>query len=285
MFRYIIYRIGQFLVLHFPLKLSYAVAVLISDIRYIFTRRDRISIGRNLRIIFPNKTDSEIRRITRNIFRNFLKYLVDFLRFSKIDKDYINRTVRLENIHYLDEALKRGKGAIALTAHIGNWELGGVVVALLGYPFYVVVFEHKHKKVNDFFMRQRNSKGIKAILMKRAARQALDVLKRNRLLGLAGDIDFGGKMYTTEFFGRKAYLPRGPAALAIKTGAVIVPGFMIRNKDDSFSLRIEKPIEFFSSGDEEQDLSVLISSYKSILEDYVKKYPEQWYMFREFAVE
>lgn len=280
MFNYLLYRIGQFIALHLPLNLSYQLAVFISDLHYIFACQDRKAVKENLKVIFPDKSKREIYSIRIRMFHNFAKYLVDFFRFPKIDLDYIKRNVHLENIHYFDQALAQGKGVVVLTAHLGNWELGGAVTALLGYPFWVVALTHKHRRVNNFFTSQRESKKIKVIPLGRAVRQCLNALKENQMVALAGDRVFTGRGAVIDFFGKPTFLPEGPAAFSLKTGAPVVPAFMLRNNDDSFTLRIEKPIEL-NPGYTEKELLIC---YKAIIEDYIRKYPGQWYMFRRFWI-
>ena len=284
MLNYLFYRIGQFIAMHLPLKITYRIATFCSDLHYMVANKDRKYVKENLKAIFPEKSNREIRRIRITMARNFAKYLVDFFRFEKLDKEYTRKNVHIENINYFDEAISRGKGVIALSAHLGNWELGGVVVALLGYPFWIVALPHKEKKVNDFFNFQRESKGIKVIPLGKAARKSLDILKENGLLALAADRDFTGKGVIMDFFGKPAIFPTGPAALSLKTGASIVPGFMLRNSDDTFTLRIEKPIEFTSTGNKELDMKGLMRQYIKIFEGYICKYPDQWYMFKRFWV-
>lgn len=284
MLNYLLYRIGQFIALHLPLKLGYKLAVFISDVHYIFADKDRRAVKENLKVIFPEKADTEIRMIRIRVFRNFAKYLVDFFRFEKLDEEYIKNNIRIENIHYFEEALSRGRGVIALTAHLGNWELGGVVIALSGYPFWIIALVHKDKRVNNFFNSQREGKGIKVIPLGKAVRKSLDVLKENRILALAGDRDFTEKGMILDFFGKPAFFPEGPAAFALKTGASIVPAFMLRNKDDTFTLKIEKPLEFSPTGNKQMDLRELIMRYKIIFEDYIRRFPDQWYMFRRFWI-
>lgn len=285
MFNYILYRIGQFIALTLPLKIAYKIAIFFSDLHYIFADKDRWAVKENLKVIFPEKSDREIRKIRIRMFRNFAKYLVDFFRFSKLDVKYIKRNIQIENIHYLDEALSKGKGAIALSAHLGNWELGGVVVPLLEYPLWAVALPHKDWRVNNFFNFQRESKGLKVIPLGKAVRLCLNILKENKIVALVGDRDFTEKGVVLDFFGRPTFLPEGPAAFSLKTGAVIVPVFMVRNKDDTFTLRIEKPLEFTPTDNKNNDLTELIIRYKTIIEDYIRKYPDQWYMFRKFWIE
>lgn len=282
MLNYYIYRFGQFLALILPLRLVYVIAVFLADLHYFFAFRDRAFVVNNLRIIFPEKANQQLRKISRVVFRNFAKYLVDFFRFEKLNRGYIDNNIKLEGMHYFDAALSAGKGVVVLTAHLGNWELGGVVIAQLGYPFWVVALPHKTKKVNDFFDAQRNRKGVKVIAVGKAMRSCISEIRNNHMVALAGDRDFTGKGILIDFFGLPTHFPEGPAALSLITGAPIVPGFMLRNPDDSFTLRIEKPVEFVPTGDMAKDMAALVVEYKKIFEDYIRKYPEQWYIFRRF---
>jgi len=141
-----------------------------------------------------------------------------------------------------------------------------------------VALEHKDPRVNGFFNRQRNLNNVQVIPFGRAARQCLRNLAENKLLGLVGDRDFSEKGVESDFFGKPSLFPQGPAALALKTGASIVPTLSIRQKDGTFVLKIEKPIRP-AAGD---TILSLTNAYKSVLEKYIRQYPEQWYMFRRF---
>jgi len=284
-FNYYIYRFGQFIALILPLRLVYFLAGFLAQGYYFFAFHDRRFVKANLRVIFPEKSNRQLRKISRMVFRNFAKYLVDFFRFEKLNRQYIDKNVKLENLHYFDQALAKGKGVVVLTAHLGNWELGGVVIAQLGYPFWAVALPHKNKKVNNFFDAQRNRKGVKVIAMGKAVRSCITEIRNNHMVALVGDRDFSEKGIIIDFFGKPTHFPEGPAALSLMTGASIVPGFMLRNPDNSFTLRIEKPVEFTSSGDKIKDLADLIGVYNNIIQDYIRKYPEQWYVFRRFWVE
>jgi len=284
MIYYILYRIGQFIALSVPLKISYGIAVLVSDIRLFFNKDDQRQTQENLKAIFPEKSEAEIKKICKTLFRNFAKYLVDFFRFNKLTKEYVEKNIEIRNIQYFEEGLKQGKGVIALTAHIGNWELGGAVAALSGFPLWAVALPHKHKAVDNFFNDQRRMKGVNAIPLNRAVRQCLIRLKENNLLALVGDRDFTQDGLILNFFGKKAIFPEGPAAFSLKTGAPIICGFMLRKPNDKFVLEIHKPINFQPSGDKEKDIKDLMRLYIPIFEDYIRKYPEQWYMFKNFWV-
>ena len=281
MFNYHLYKLGQFIVLRVPLKLAYKIAVFCSDIHYVFADKDRFEVNANLKAIFPEKGKNELLKIRIQIFRNFAKYLVDFFRFEELNKEYISRKVIIENIHYLDEALKKSKGVVLLSAHIGNWELGGAVIALLGYPLWVVALPHKIKKVNDFFNAQRERKGMKVIIFGKAARTCIRLLAENKIIGLVGDKDFTKEAgIVTDFFGKPTYLPKGPAAFALRNGAPIIPVFMLRNPDDTFTLKIGKPVDCDSGS-----MEGITFECKNVIENLVKDHPEQWYMFKRFWIQ
>lgn len=292
MLRYLLYRLGQFLALAIPIKICYRLAIFFADLRFIFAYQDRKFVLANLKSIFPEKSLKEIRKIRRSMFRNFAKYLVDFFRFEKINDEFIKKNVTFENIHYVNETLKKGKGAILLTAHLGNWELGGVVTSISKYPLWAIALPHKHKRTNDFFNKQRESKGLKVIPLGKAVRQSLFILKKNNLLAVVGDKDFTNERgIVVDFLNRETSLPKGPAAFCLISGAPIIPGFMLRNPDDSFTLRFEKPIDLNKTVDfdehhfkkpDETKMHEIAIQYKSIIESYVRKYPDQWYMFRPY---
>jgi len=282
MFFYLIYRLGQFIALSLPLKLAYTFAIMCSDLHSVFADQDRIQVTANLKVIFPEKSDYEIRIIRLKMSRNFAKYLVDFFRFQNVDRGYIKKYIRLENMEYFNQALQHGKGVVVLSAHIGNWELGGIVVALLGFPLWAVALTHKDSRVNRFFKYQRESKGVKVIPLENAVRMSLSALRHGEMLALLGDRDFTEGGIEMDFLGKKTLIPDGPAVLSLKTGAPIVPCFMLCNNDGTWTLRIEKPIYPVSDGSVKPDARSVINNYKTIIEQYIRKYPDQWYVFKRF---
>ncbi len=282
---YLLYKMGAFIALHLPLKLAYKVAVFFSDLHYLFANKDRAVVTANLKAIFPDRSRSEISSMRLATFRNFAKYLVDFFRFPLLNKEYIKRRLCFGNLHFIDEALAKGKGAIILTAHIGNWELGGVGMALSGYQIGAVALPHRHKSVDNFFNLQRQEKGLIVMPLGRAARGCLKLLQKNNIVALVGDRVFNVSGVQTDFFGRPTRLPAGPAAFSLKTGAPIIPGFVVRNQDDTFTLMFEKPIEYAPTDDRDKDIMQIVSKYKAVIEAYIRRYPEQWFMFRKFWTE
>jgi len=285
MFKFLLYKFGQFCVHRLPLKLSYAITAFVSDMQCHFSPRDRRAVTNNLKVIFPSGSEEQITTLTLEVFRNFGRYLQEFFRMSKfLDREYIARNVKIENIEYLDGLLSEGKGGVLLTAHIGNWELGGVILSMLGYPIVAVALPHKERPVNDLFNHQRERWGVKIVQTNGAIRKCIEFLRENKIVALLADRDFGFSGEVMDFFGRKAMIPKGPAAFCQKTGAPIIPVFFTRTEDFTFRMVFEKPIYPPQSGDEHEVLLQLMKQYTTVIERKIREYPTQWLMFREFWV-
>ncbi len=291
---YILYRIGQALALSFPLKFSYKMAAALANIHYILGFRERRAVIENLKTVLGEPLqDEELDRTAKDVFKNFAKYLVDFFRFSRMTPGYIKEFIKLEGLTNVEDALKNGKGVIMLSAHLGNWELGGFVMGTLGYPIHAVVLTHQNVKINNFFKDQRSMGKMRSIEFGASLRGCYKALKNNELLALLGDRDFSNNGLPVIFCGKSAVLPKGPAALSYRTGAAIVPCFITRNSDDTFTFVFEKPIlppavtsqrpgEQEPAADEDSAIKGIMGRYLPIMESYVKKYPGQWYIFRNF---
>lgn len=277
----LLYWIAYHLTMNLPLKVSYAIAGMLADMFFYISGRDRRVVINNMRIVCGNLSDKELAGMSREVFRNFARYLVDFFRFEKIDSQYIKSMVRVVGRENVERALENGKGVIMLSAHIGNWELGGAVLASLGYDINVVALPHSHKGINDFFRRQRGIVNMKAIEIGSALKGCYKVLKSNGLLALLGDRDFTKNGVPADFFGRKVLLPVGAAALCHRIDAPVVPCFMVREKDYTFTISMDSPIYSDQSISEDKDVERLMKIFSGIIEYYVRRYPMQWYVFKD----
>ncbi len=282
MLKFLLYKLGHFISVKLSKKNAYRLAIFLADIHCLISKRDRDAITANLKIITPVADRKMIAVYRKNIFRNFAKYMVDFFRFSIIQKADIENDIEFSGLDIVDSALKKSKGVIVLTAHIANWELGGIAMALLGYPIVCVALTHRNKKINDFFIKQRENKGFSVIPLGNAAFRSLQALKKNKVLALAGDRDFTQSGIVIDFFGKPTIIPKGPAAFSLKTGSPLLIGILSRKPNDKFSFVYEGPITIDASGDEEKDIIALSKKFVAVFERYIRKNPDQWLMFRRF---
>ncbi len=286
MFKFYLYKIGQFLVNRLPVNFAYAFSVFMSDWQYRLSFRDRRSVKNNLRVMgIPEK---EIPTVAREVFRNFGKYLVDFFRMQRtVNREYIDKHVTVEHVERFAETLKAGKGGILITAHIGNWELGAAVMSHLGYTFTAVALPHKERPVNDLFNQQREAWGVTIVPMSSAVRKCLEALRANKLIALVADRDFSNHGEVMDFLGRQALIPKGPAVFSAKTGAAILPTFFIRNRDNTFKLVIKEPIypsAIYEDNIPSEVIMDIMKKYTAVIEEAIRQYPSQWLMFREFWI-
>ena len=280
---YILYRIGYLVANILPLKFAYSLSKRISDIQYILAKRDREAVIQNLSIV-TKKDARECQALARKVFRNFGLYLVDFFRMPNFNQDDLKKRVKVEGIENIDGVLKQGRGGIILTCHIGNWEMGGVVMAMLGYDMSAVALNHKYKNINDFFIKQREKKGLKVIPVSHVMKRCISALRGKGLLALVGDRDFTNNGMMMNFFGMPTSIPKGPAMFALKTDSPIILGVFVRRDCFNYSLIFGSPIDLKEIPTHDKDKMIKEASEKFVknMEEYIRAYPEQWLIFRKF---
>ena len=278
MLEYLLYKFGEKLSVIVPWSVAYKMAALLARLQFLISKKDREAVINNLRVILPNESQPEIRRKAEKVFVNFSLYLVEFLRFSMIDRSYIDKHISVIGRENLENSLKSGKGVILLTAHLGNWELAGMALSLLGYQLMVIALDHKNKRINKFFKQRRQSKGIEVVSLGVSVKQCFKALRDNKVVAILGDRDFSNTGYSMDFLGRKKKIPRGPVALALRTGAPIIPLFITRDKTDHILMECLAPLEI--SG-ETEELEIM-KQYVKLIERKIYDDPTQWLMFREF---
>ncbi len=271
------YFVGKFLALALPRRISYFLIKVIALAKFYFSRKDRRDITYNLTPVIKDKRI--LQKCARRSLVNFSYYLVDFVRYSKLNRNFVEKYVKVDGLENVNQCLAQHKGVILAAAHLGNYELGGAVTALLGYPLCVVALPHQDARVNKFFDTQRKTVRLEVIATGTGIRGCFDALKSNKIIALLGDKDFAGKGLKTKMFSRYAYIPRGIAFFAFKTAAPIVPAFFIRENKFFYRLIFEKPVPYDKNKDGEQ---AILDRYTLVLEKYIKKYPDQWYMFEKY---
>jgi lauroyl/myristoyl acyltransferase len=282
MFEYWVYRLASLISRVLPMRLAYWVGLRVADMFYRHNHAGRQAVTSNLRQIYLAQkiepAEEALEGLTRKTFQYFGKYLVDFFRYSMLSVEDVRRIVSVAHVEYLDETVRLGRGVILLTAHFGNWELGGAVLTALGYRFKALVLPQRIEKLNRLFQSQRESRGMQVIPVGNSALGVMRSIKRGEVVALLADRDFTSRDDRITFFGKSARLPKGPAWLSKHTGAPIVPGFLIRQVDDTFLLRIHPPI-FPENEPSEESLRQTICS---VLEKEIGERPYQWFIFDDF---
>ncbi|HAD81749.1 MAG: hypothetical protein A2509_10770 [Candidatus Edwardsbacteria bacterium RIFOXYD12_FULL_50_11] len=242
----------------------------------VFRIRRKVALD-NLAQAFPEKKTGEIKDIARSLYRNLGKNLLEFLRFPKLTGGDIKNKVKLIGQEHLDRAIKSGQGALLISSHFGNWELYSASIAAYGYPLSVVVYE-QHNPLADRMMNQlRRAKNIEVIFKPDAPRAILKALARNRFVAILIDQDAGPDGVFVDFMGRPASTAKGPAVFAIRTGAPLLTGVIVRQGDGGHVGYIEPAVYAEPAKDREQETLRLTAWVTAVMEKYVRKYPDHWY--------
>ena len=244
---------------------------------YLVKKRRKIALD-NLRLVFKDQLSPAQRAaLCKASFINVGKTCIEFFRFPKLTSENIWDEVTVEGGENLRTALACGKGAIVFLAHFGNWELLSLVYgALIPNRAKAIAFPLKNERLNSYISRHREQMSLVLIPRKRAVRETLRALKNNQAVGFFADQNAGPEGIFVNFLGKPASAARGPAVLALKTGAPLLFSLDIRQPDDRHHVYISAPIQTELSDDFEQDVERYTTQLLEQLELYIHKHPEQW---------
>ena len=219
---------------------------------------------------------AEAARTALACFEHLGRTLAEFALAGSRADEMISRFT-LEGTEHLREALARGKGAFVLSGHCGNWELLG---ARLGreVPITGVARPMSNPLVDEEIAVLRRAAGQRAVEARNATREIFRILGRNEVVGILLDQSaLDRERVFVDFLGRPASTNFGLAMLALKTGAPVLPAFSARGADGRHRAWIGAPIPFAEAGDREERIGVSTARYTAAIEDYVRRYPEQWF--------
>lgn len=188
----------------------------------------------------------------------------------------------------LEAALAAGTGAILTSPHLGNWELGGLGLADLGYKVNVLTFREPDETVNEMREKVRSERGIGFIYVDRddasplAIIEALNALRRNEIVCLLGERDGSSNTVTVDFFGRPTPLPAGAAYLSLASGAPVIPVF-VPLEGSLYATLMDEPIHFKAKrGENAAVVTEGMTRLAQVFQRYIRLYPDQWYNFFDF---
>lgn len=239
-----------------------------------FPRRRRLADG-NLEKCFPGRfTPDERRAIVLGCCRNIAKTMLELLKMPRMKRDDVLAMVDFEGLERFDAAYKRGKGVVLATAHYGNWELGGAALSLLGYKVDVIARDASSAQTADIINGSREAMGIE-VLGREDTMAMFKDLRAGATIGILPDQhQVGGAVLS--FLGRPASTALGPATLALRTGAALIPVFIRRVEGDRFVFGIGEEFEMPVSEDREQATLALAQKLNDVLSEEIARHPEQW---------
>ena len=260
-----------------PVSLRRRLFIGLARLFYCFVPRQRMIALHNLRQAFPEKTDGEILKIARGVYRTLGIVAAEFFDLPKFTSKNVREIVETEGVENCERALAKGKGVLLFSAHFGNWELEAAAVALLVKPAVVIYRPLDSPLLDSLVSRVRSASGNKPLPKENAMRAMIRTLHKNGMLGIL--IDQNTDWYEgvfVNYFGRPACTTSGLAHLALHSGAPVLPAYLIRLSEGRYRLVIEPALEIIDTGDREADVIANTQRFTKVIEDVVRKYPEQW---------
>lgn len=259
----------------FPFKISDWILRGMGLLLYAFDKRHRKTALENLRASFHEKGNAEITSIAKGVFKNIGSIVAEMARVFKDGNKWLEKAVVYEGVENLTGAIKKGKGVLIMTGHIGNWEIGAIVGK--DYKLNFVVRTLDNRFLNKIIYNIRTTFNSGVIEKKNAVREILRCLKRNELVAILMDQNTGrDEGVFVDFFGRKACTTPVIATLALRTGAPVLPIFAIREGIGKIKIIIGEAIEVIPSGDYQKDIERYTALFTGIIESVIRKYPDQW---------
>ena len=259
-----------------PLARAFFI-ILAQSIRLVHGRLRRVGL-RNLEIAFPGMPARERRRIVRRLFTHLGRQLAEFCLFPRYTVENVGRVALYEGLENFVAARDRGRGVLFLTAHFGGWEIGSFVHSLHGNALHVVIRPLDNPYLDRFVDRYRTLHGNRTFPKQDFARGLLEAMRAGKTVGILMDQNMTPPAGVfVDFFGQTACTAVGLARVALRTDAAVVPAFTIwDDKIGKYRVHFDPALTLVRAGNEEADALANTALFTRVIEEYARKYPEQW---------
>lgn len=239
--------------------------------------RKKLVMEHMARVFGETGGSEKLRSMSRSVYRQLGRTAVEHARLLAGRTSDLRERIAVSGEEHIAHARKGGRGVILVTGHFGYWELLGATVALLGYPITVVAKKLHNPAVDRLVHAGRERLGMAVAPMESAPSAVFRALRRNECVGLLADQDAGAGGVFIDFLGMRASTYQGPALFALRTGAPIVPCFIIRSGPERHRVCFESPIEAIPTGDEQADIARTTQDYTDVLARYIMEFPDHWF--------
>ncbi len=274
------FKLGRLAVRIVPHKWLFVFSDAMANAGFALSRGFRLKSISNITVAMANRMDRGIASSTaRRSLRSFFRACVEITIALESSEEQLRSAMPIAGLKFLDAALAKGNGVIVLSAHLGNFFLVGTRLAIEGYPAHVLVSPPRDPRFADLMDDVRLQVWQRTIRARprRAALNALNtVLRRNEIAIVVADEYRDDRGILVPLFGGNVNARRGPATLALRTGAAIVPALLVRRPDDGLKLMIEPELELARAGKSKDDVRESTLRITQWLERAVRAYPDQW---------
>lgn len=249
----------------------------VGTLGYLVDSRHRRIAMDNLRLAYGAAHDPRwARRVTLGCWRHFGRITADSMALYRLPVDRLRGLIDYEGLEHVQAAYSSGKGVLFFSGHFGHWELTAIMQGYLGFPLYLVARPLDNPGLERLLARMREVSGNRIIHKRNAVREILRGLREKKGVAIIIDQDARSDGVFVPFFGRPASTTPTLGLLAIRTGAVVIPSFSVPVGKGRYRVVYEPPVEVPSTGDRDRDVLELTARCTSIIEKWVRRYPEQW---------
>jgi KDO2-lipid IV(A) lauroyltransferase len=261
-----------------PRAIARSIGAVIGWLSFRLVPRLRRVGQRNLLLAFPDKTPGERDRILRSLYRNLGWLMAEFCQMPRYTPENTRKFARYEGLEHYLAARDAGKGVLILTGHLGLWELSSFYHSLMGHPMSMVIRRLDNPAVDQLVNRIRCLHGNQVLHKDDFARGLLSAMRNGETVGILMDTNMTPPQGVfVDFFGRLACTASGMARVALKTGAAMLPGFMVWEAAERKNvLHFGAPLTLVRTGDDEADAIANTALFTQTLEGYIRRYPDQW---------
>jgi Kdo2-lipid IVA lauroyltransferase/acyltransferase len=262
-----------------PEKAQLSTGKFIGRLAFIFLRnRKKVAIS-NIKRVFVDLPDEEITALAKSNFEKLGTNVIEFLLMPFIEDRHIHEKFTVEGKDFFEEALLKGKGAIALGFHFGNWEVTGIISKLLGHNIVALARPLKKQALlNNFLNRLRESTGLTIIVNENTGRTVMRLLKENKIIAILSDQrEKRSRGVFVELFGAKVPTSKGTAMIAMKTGAPVIPVYAVRKGFLRYTFMCADPIEMERTGNIGELIEKNTRKINAFLENIITQYPDEWF--------
>jgi Kdo2-lipid IVA lauroyltransferase/acyltransferase len=261
-----------------PVSVARGAGIVLGRLVYLLHGRLRRTGLRNLQLAFPQMPPAERRRILRGLFTSLGRQLGTFCHFPHYNRENISQLAVYDGFENFERAQARGKGVLFLTAHFGGWEVSSLMHALHGHPLHILVRPLDNPYLDRLVTRYRTLSGNRIIPKQDFARGMLAALRAAETVGILMDQNMTPEQGVfVDFFGIPACTSTLLARMALRTEAAVVPAFCLWDPTlRRYRVRFEPAMETVRTGNEEADIQANTAAYTRVIEDYARRYPDQW---------
>ncbi len=280
MLEYLVFLLLSLLAPRIPPRVAYWVCRPVGDLTYWFSPGRRRAVRRNLEIILGSEA-RDLDRRTREVFREGAKNYYDTFLAPGLSDQQLEKMISLEGWDNLQRALEMGRGVVLVTAHLGSPALVAQILGARKARMTVVAEPLRSRRLFELMARVRATReSIRVVPFSPTVTHELtEALGRNEVIGVVADRDISKNGIPVRFFGVETLLPVGPVMLALRTGAALMPAFTYRLPDGGLVGRIREPLDLERTGRLREDLRLNTQKLAGVLEEAIRKSPEQWTVF------